>query len=125
MNGFKRLSTLGGVKHPVALRGCLTVSAFVTPVPYTGSIGPLLCLTITVDEIRRDEPGTRSRSGNRNETWRHDTGAAQEVRELERNLQKGMWVVRGTGEEINLEETPQILEDSWVFIRELCERYGT
>lgn len=46
-------------------------------------------------------------------------GAAQEVRELERNLQKGMWVVRGTGEEINLEETPQILEDFWVFIREL------
>jgi hypothetical protein len=51
--------------------------------------------------------------------------AAHDMRELERNLQRGIWVVRGTGQEINLEETPEILEDFWAFITQLCERYGT
>lgn len=51
--------------------------------------------------------------------------AARDMREVERNLQRGVWVVRGTGEEIDLEETPQILEDFWAFITELCERYKT
>ena len=51
--------------------------------------------------------------------------AARDVREVERNLQRGVWVVRGTGQEINLKETPDILQDFWSFITELCERYGT
>jgi hypothetical protein len=51
--------------------------------------------------------------------------AAEDVRELERNLERRVWVVRYTGEEIDLEATPQVLQGLSEFIEELCVRYGT